>query len=369
MWVKHFDLEMDRGNPATAKRIETRVLVRTTNGAYGVSYQWNTNGTEATLVPDAGVEFDLAITNNGLVEVQRWPIPSRAQCLACHLPSAGHALSFNTRQLNCPGSIAGVTNNVIALLDQAGYTSNSLGNPARLPRHVRPDETDYSLEVRARSYLAVNCGYCHTGPQSPVPGAWDGRAFVKLDQTGTILVPASSNGGDPDNRLIVPADVNHSIIWNRIAATNGFTRMPPLGSTQLDTANIQLLADWISGELASRELFSQWQIVHFGATNALNAARGDDPDLDGRTNEEEFLTYTDPNDPASYWTGWIDAAGVNHDLANRKVTVEVSTNLNDWLFWNVPANDALPIAASQTRSIALPTNEPTAAFRFVVEEP
>ncbi len=369
MWVKHFDLELDRGNPATAQRIETRVLVRTTNGAYGVSYQWNSNGTEAVLAPDAGVEFDLSITNNGLVEVQRWLIPSRAQCLACHLPSAGHSLSFNTRQLNCPGAIAGVTNNFIALLDQAGYTSNSLGNPAQLPRHVRPDETEYSLEVRARSYLAVNCGYCHTGPQSPVPGAWDGRAFVKLDQTGTILVPASSNGGDPDNRLIVPADVNHSIIWNRIAATNGFSRMPPLGSTELDAANIQLLADWISGELASRQLFAQWQVVHFGATNALNAARGDDPDLDGRSNEEEFLTYTDPNDPGSFWTGWIDEAGVTHDLANRKVTVEVSTNLNDWLFWNVPANDALPIASGQARTITLPTNEPTAAFRFVVEEP
>jgi len=365
MWVKHFDLETDRGHPATKKRIETRVLVRTTNGAYGVSYQWNSNGTEAVLTPDAGLEFDLDITNNGIAGVQRWIIPSRAQCLACHLPSAGHALSFNTRQLNGPGVIAGITGNFISLLDQAGYTSNSLGDPAQLPRHVRPDETEYSLEVRARSYLAVNCGYCHTGPQSPVPGAWDGRAFVKLDQTGTILAPASSDGGDPANRLIVPADVDHSIIWNRIAATNGFSRMPPLGTTELDDANIQLLADWILGELPTRELFAQWQVIHFLSTNAPNAAPGADPDHDGSNNEEEFLTYTDPTNAASYWTGWIDTDGVTHDLANRHVTVEISTNLNTWSYWN----NNLPLAANTTLTIILPTNTPTAAFRFRITEP
>jgi glucose/arabinose dehydrogenase len=372
MWVKHFDLEMDRGNPTTKKRIETRVLVRTTNGAYGVSYQWNTNGTEATLAPDAGIDFVLAITNDGEVALQQWLIPSRAACLACHTPTAGHALSFNTRQLNCGGAIAGTSNNFIALLETAGYTSNSLGDPSRLPRHVRPDETEYSLEARTRSYLAVNCGYCHMGAQSVVPGNWDGRAFVKLDQTGLILGQASSNGGNTNNLLIVPADVNHSIIWNRIAATNGFARMPPLGTTELDPANIQLVAEWINGDLATRQSYAQWQIDRFGSTNHPNAAANADPDLDGRSNREEFLTYTDPEDPASYWTGWLDAAhgapALIHDLAHRAVTIEVSTNLNEWVFWNVPENNGLPIAEGSSRVITLDTNMPVGNFRFIVDD-
>ena len=66
LWVKHFDLEMTRGNPATKRRIETRVLVRNNSGgAYGVSYRWNDAQTEATLVPDAGVDFDINIVENG----------------------------------------------------------------------------------------------------------------------------------------------------------------------------------------------------------------------------------------------------------------------------------------------------------------
>jgi len=372
MWVKHFDLEMDRGNPDTKKRIETRVFVRTTNGAYGVSYQWNTNGTEAALAPDAGVTFDLAITNSGESEIQPWRIPSRAECLACHSPIAGHALSFNTRQLHCAGAIAGVSNNFIALLESAGYTSNSLGDPARLPRHVRPDETEYSLEARARSYLAVNCGYCHMGAQSVVPGNWDGRAFVKLDHTGLILGQASSNGGNTNNLLIVPADVNHSIIWNRIAATNGFSRMPPLGSTELDPANIQLIAEWISGDLATRQSFAQWQVHYFGSTNHPDASALADPDLDGSSNREEFLTYTDPDDPDSFWTGRLNATGGSpallHDLAHRAVTIEVSTNLNEWVFWNVPENNGLPIAEGTWRVIGLDTNMPIGHFRFIVDD-
>lgn len=372
MWVKHFDLEMERGNPTTKKRIETRVLVRTTNGAYGVSYQWNTNDTEATLAPDAGVTFNLSITNNGEMELQQWIIPSRAECLACHTPTAGHALSFNTRQLNCAGAIAGASNNFITLLEAANYTSNGLGDPARLPRHVRPDETEYSLEARSRSYLAVNCGYCHMGAQSVVPGNWDGRAFVKLDHTGLILGQASSNGGDTNNLLIVPSDVNHSIIWNRIAATNGFTRMPPLGSTELDPANIQLLAEWISGDLATRQSFAQWQIQYFGSTNHPDASASADPDLDGSSNREEFLTYTDPGDPDRTWTGWLDATGGSpalvHDLAHRAVTVEVSTNLNEWVFWNVPENNGLPIAEGTWRVLGLETNMPIGHFRFIVDD-
>ncbi|HMP74041.1 MAG TPA: PQQ-dependent sugar dehydrogenase, partial [Kiritimatiellia bacterium] len=133
MWVKHFDLEMDRGNPDTKKRLETRVLVRNASGAFGVSYQWNEAETEAYLVPDAGVNFDLSITNGLETEIQTWRIPSRSECLICHQPEAGHALSFYTRQLNAPGDIGGLHGNFITLLETAGYTSNSLGDPPPPP--------------------------------------------------------------------------------------------------------------------------------------------------------------------------------------------------------------------------------------------
>ena len=186
IWAKHFDLELDRGNPATSQRIETRFLVKTATGAYGVSYKWNAAGTEAFLVPESGEEFDLPVTNAGLASIQRYHIPSRAECLNCHTPEAGSALSFNTRQLNREGSaLAGLAGNFLTLLDTADYLVGLDEATTTLPRHVRPDETQFSLEARVRSYLAVNCAYCHHAGGSGPP-SWDGSPQLNLWDTRLI---------------------------------------------------------------------------------------------------------------------------------------------------------------------------------------
>ncbi|HMO50522.1 MAG TPA: PQQ-dependent sugar dehydrogenase [Kiritimatiellia bacterium] len=374
MWVKHFDIEMERGNPDTKKRLETRVLVKNPGGAYGVSYQWNEEETQAILVPDAGVNFELTITNNEQQVVQDWRIPSRAECMICHNPDGGHALSFNTRQLNCPGTIGNASGNFITMLENAGYTSNSLGNPAQLARYVRPDEEEYSLEVRARSYLAVNCSYCHMGPDSPVPGMFDSRSFVKLHDTAMLLGSAASNGGNTNNLLLVPNDTAHSIIWNRIGASNNFSRMPPIGSTEIDHVSVKLLADWINGELSGRQSFAQWQADRFGDVNDPNAAPDADPDGDGRTNYEEFLTYTNPNDAFEYWSAeLVEADGqhyLTHDLAHRAVWVETSTSLVEaaWAHWNISENNGLPIGPGAVRFLPVSGDVTNLFFRFKLEE-
>ena len=41
MFVKNFDLPVDDTNPKILRRLETRLLVRDTNGTvYGASYKW-----------------------------------------------------------------------------------------------------------------------------------------------------------------------------------------------------------------------------------------------------------------------------------------------------------------------------------------
>lgn len=244
IWVKHFDLELERGNPATARRIETRLLVRNSSGAYGVSYRWNDSQTDATLVADAGENLDFSVLEGGVQRTQHYRIPSRAECLVCHTPQAGHALSFNTRQLNRISTINGFHGNQISLLHQAGYLSNTPDSPHSLPRHVRPDETQYPLEVRVRSYLDVNCANCHQAGGT-APPSWDARAHLTLAQTSLINGHAGQNGGDPLNRLIVAGNANRSIVLNRIAAANGFTRMPAIGSTEIDPEGVSLLTQWI----------------------------------------------------------------------------------------------------------------------------
>jgi glucose/arabinose dehydrogenase len=374
-WVKHFDLEMTRGDSNTTKRIETRILTRTTNDAFGVSYHWNDAGTDAFLVADGGADFDIPIVDGGVTNIQAYRIPSRAECTVCHTPAGGHALSFNTRQLNRDGELAGQAGNQIELLDQSGYLTNYTNSANLLPRHVRPDETEFSLEARVRSYLAVNCAYCHQDGSGSAPASWDGRAELRLADTGVVNGPASNSGSDPANRLVVPGDLAHSIILNRIAVSNGFTRMPSIGSTELDHVNIQLMKDWITEQLPAYQTYDDWRLEQFGSTNSPAGERHANPDLDPADNETEWLTYTDPNDGLSYWhEAYIDAVNgdvsVGYVLSNRHVFIEHNTTLNAgvWTAWDVPGNDGIPLNTGIVNQITVPADANEAFFRFRIEE-
>ncbi|MFN0066242.1 MAG: PA14 domain-containing protein [Limisphaerales bacterium] len=57
VWVKHFDLPVNDGDPAARRRLETRLLVRGTNGyVYGASYRWRPDHSDAEIVEGAQAE-------------------------------------------------------------------------------------------------------------------------------------------------------------------------------------------------------------------------------------------------------------------------------------------------------------------------
>ena len=156
-----------------------------------------------------------------------------------------------------------------------------------------------------------------------------------------------------------------------MAVTNGFSRMPPLASSEIDPVHISLVTNWIA-ELTGWRTYDEWRIEHFGDTNAPAGERGEDPNEDGEDNETEFLTYGDPTNGLDTWSGGIGSTGgtadVGYALFNRRVFVEYSTNLVDWCLWQVEGNDGIPLAPGVTRSIPLPQDDPAGNFRFQIEE-
>ena len=346
IWVKHFDLETERGIPASPKkRIETRVLVKNEGGMYGVSYRWNAAGTQATLAEDGGETFAVEITKDGAPYSQTWNIPSRAQCNACHSAEAGHSLSFTTLQLNRTKTIGSFTGNQLEFLESEGYLTNSPDSPNVLPRHLRPDEVEQPLEARVRSYLAVNCGYCHAGAEGTAPTIWDGRHGPTLDQTGLILGNAKS--AQAPYKLVVPGDTEHSLVLRRMTGTGGFSRMPPLATTEEDTVNVEMMAEWIGETLPERVSYAAWRLEVFGSATSPLGEPGTDADGDGQTNHAEFLAGTAALDGGSFLAPGLMFSGGSVSLnavipANRAVQVERSTDLLEWRPWNVPGNHGLP---------------------------
>ncbi len=123
VWIKHFDIETTRGVPATRRKLETRILVKTATDIYGLSYKWKADQSDADLVTEEGLSETIPSSN----PLQTWRYPSRTECRVCHTGVAGFALSFNTRQLNRTHAYGTQTLNQISALSDA---RTSDGTPA-----------------------------------------------------------------------------------------------------------------------------------------------------------------------------------------------------------------------------------------------
>ena len=376
LWIKHFDYDQTRGNPGTAKRLETRLLVKNDTGSYGVSYRWNQAGTEAYLVDDGGEDFDMSIDISGTLTNVHWRIPSRSECLACHTPAGGHGLSFETAQLNHTGTLGGSTGNYLQLLANAGYLSSPPTQFHSLPKFATPTDTTHTFETRARSWLAVNCSYCHQSGGTGV-GNFDLRPELSLTQSGMIdalvgnVQPPAP--GQPAHKAIVRGYNTSSVIWNRLSASGGYTRMPPLATAVIDPDGVQVVMDWINSS-GGRQNYTEWRLAQFGSSSSPPGDPAADADGDGVSNYNEFLGLTSPTNGASVLKPELAVSSGNiaiqfPNLQGRLVKVLTSTDLANWSTWQIPGNDGLPLAPSNlTRYFVAPVDGSRHFFKLDVEE-
>ena len=331
VWIQHFELELERGDPRSSKRIETRFLVKTEFGAHGASYAWNDAGTEATLVGDNGLDFDLTVMAEGESRSQTWSIPSRSDCLQCHSITGGYALGFNTRQLNRPQTGFGTSRNFLDFLDDGGFFDEELGPTAALPYFISPEAADGSLDLKARSYLAVNCASCHQ-PGGTESGTFDVRPHRTLARTGLIDGPSMDAG----LKLVTRGRPEESSLLARMLSREGSIGMPPLDSKEIDPVGTDLIRRWIAQGLAEYLDFEEWRDFHFGDSKDVFGRGEDDADYDGDSNWLEYLNQTDPLSAMdkSYLQlthgKWALALVFNGgDFAQYRV--EHSTDLTNWL--------------------------------------
>ncbi len=245
VFVKQFALPVDDTDPKILRRLETRLLVRDTNGyVYGATYKWRADNSEADLVTNGFTE-DISIRTEEGTRTQHWFYPGRQDCLTCHTPASGGVLGLKTRQLDGDFKYPdGVTANQLRTLGHleifdAAFDDRKI---SRYPRLASLTNSAAALQLRVRSYLDANCSMCHR------PGAasafFDARFDTPLKRQNLINGAVANQLQVAGAKVIVPADLDRSILFHRVSIT-GDNQMPPLARNLVDSNAVAVIGKWI----------------------------------------------------------------------------------------------------------------------------
>jgi mono/diheme cytochrome c family protein len=297
------------------------------------------------------------------------------ECLQCHTAAGGFAIGFNTPQMNRDLNYAGTVTNQIAALSLAGYFNTNIIGIHTLRSLAHSMNEAVSQEYRVRSYLAANCAQCHQPGGTAQGSLWDARITTRTALAGIINGALQNNGGDTNNRVVVPGSLSNSMMLTRLS-TLGPGRMPPLDSNLVDTNAVNLISSWITNDLPSYQTFAEWQIANFGSTNAPNSGASEDADSDGASNYLEYLTHTDAMQATNLWTIGVQLNGnlaeiLFPQVANRGFEVQSTSALfpASWSPLNVPQN--APFFSATNRNWLVPdtVSETNKFYRVRVFEP
>ena len=250
----HSLLEGEALDLAKVRLIETRLLVHRAEGWVALPYVWNEAQTQATLKRTGElVTLDL-VGAAGARETAEYQVPDQNQCGGCHITDNKSRkllpIGPKARHLNRDFDYAGGRENQLAHLVRVGYLA---GVPANPPRLVDAMEAAAPLDARARAYLDINCGHCHsaTGP-AITSGLWlDAQTQDRL-KLGFCKQPIAAGKGT-GNRLhdIEPGNAAASIFEFRMDSADPAIMMPEVGRSVVHREGVQLIRDWINAQPGS----------------------------------------------------------------------------------------------------------------------
>ncbi len=170
------------------------------------------------------------------------PLPSEAECRACHANGKTPVLGFSALQLstdrdpNAPHAEAPGEIDLATLL-----VEGTLVAPATM--FVPPRIPGPPVERAAVGYLHGNCSGCH-------------REGGALDSLGMFLDAAHARQTTIDREShfvteharvrIAPGRPDESVLLSRVGSRDAATQMPPLGTRVVDDAAVRTLRTWIA---------------------------------------------------------------------------------------------------------------------------
>ena len=235
---------------AKVRLVETRILVRRANGWTAFPYVWNEAQTEARL-KRTGAALPMTLTRAGRQHRFTYQVPNVNQCAGCHatdhVTKALRPIGLKSRHLDREVALGGARFNQLDRLVEAGYLE---GLPAAAGRVRAADwrEPSAPLDSRARAWLDINCGHCHS-PKGPADtsGLYLDAATPAGPSLGLCKPPvAAGQGTGGFSHDIDPGRPDSSILIFRTGSTDPGAMMPELGRALVHDEGLALLRRWIA---------------------------------------------------------------------------------------------------------------------------
>jgi len=224
--------------------LETRLLLHKDNGWDALTYVWDMNKGDAYLaLGGRTIDVRNVITPSNSNYI-RYRVPNKNQCKECHLkndviePIGPKPRNIN-KQIVYKDDVK--RNQIdhwtaIKILEENNYSYD---------RMVNAFSQNYDLNLRARSYLDINCGHCH----SPEGSASSSGLYLSIDDEdfGIYKKPvAAGRGSGGLSYSIVPGHPDESILLYRMLSNEPDVMMPESGRTLMHDEAIELVSEWIT---------------------------------------------------------------------------------------------------------------------------
>ena len=228
-----------------SQNIETRLMIKKTNGWVFANYAWNDEQSEANLDMNGSFK-NLQWQQNGEIKSVQYRIPAGPECHTCHkVNEIAQPIGPKPRNLNLNYIYNDGSANQLNKLVSIGYLENTL--PATIAKLPDYNNTSETLESRVRAYVDINCAHCHSEETHCAyrPVRFDFSSTEDLVNLG-VCVDADTDLGFNLGHIVEPGDARNSVLYFRLNSTEPSNRMPLLARTIVHVEGVQLIEDWIN---------------------------------------------------------------------------------------------------------------------------
>lgn len=247
--IKNFYYENVQPNNTT-KIIETRLMIKKTEGWIFAEYIWNDEQTDAFLQTQSTETAITWLNSNNTPQTVNYKTPSvAADCTRCHgniNNSQNFPIGIKPQNLNSNYTYSDGSKNQLNKLVEFGYLEDNI--PSNIVSVVNYKDATQSLDLRVRSYFDINCAHCHQdgGDADHFSLRFPFSLTSDFENMG-VGVQAEHVLLGYNGRIVSSGNVAQSILHYRVnTETDQVYKMPALGRTIRETEAVQLVEDWIN---------------------------------------------------------------------------------------------------------------------------